>query len=560
MPQPDWEELERRVARLERLMGVEDARPPVDSSPQTAGAAASEVNPGTLFPILGRALLGLAAAYLLRALTESASIPQALGVVAGVLYALFWLLWAARAPSDARIQSAVYSLTSALVLCPLLWEATLHFHAVSSGTSAGLLVVFVIMGLAVSWRRKLLPVATIVTLAGSITAAGLLIATHDLVPFAIVFLAVAAAMETLYCLDHPVSGRWIAALGADLAVWLVTWLAGREHGLPEGYAPVAYAWLLGMQVALFAIYLASTIVRTLAPDREITWSETVQCTAALAIGIGGGLRLSSSGRTVAVSALACGVVCYLMSFLLRRRRAGASRTFYTYSTLGILLVLAGGRALIGDAPAFAAWSLLAIACLWAGSSFGSMTLRIHGAIYLLLALADNGALIHASRLVLGAGNWSGGNLSKLAAALAAAGFCYLLEIRKSSANAPESTGVFRLSLAGVFVWLLAGLWAGAITNVCASVLGDSAREGYCATLRTWTLAALSLLLAWAGARWKRTELSRLVYPAMILGAYRLAMVDFNQNRKPALFLSLLAYGGALMALPRLMRSSNPSAG
>ena len=50
------------------------------------------------------------------------------------------------------------------------------------------------------------------------------------------------------------------------------------------------------------------------------------------------------------------------------------------------------------------------------------------------------------------------------------------------------------------------------------------------------------------------EFSRLVYPVMALGAYRMVGVDLQQDRTAALFLSLLLYGGALMLLPRLMRA------
>ena len=39
---------------------------------------------------------------------------------------------------------------------------------------------------------------------------------------------------------------------------------------------------------------------------------------------------------------------------------------------------------------------------------------------------------------------------------------------------------------------------------------------------------------------------------MIAGAYRLVMEDLHQDRKAALFLSLLLYGAALMLLPRLV--------
>ena len=46
---------------------------------------------------------------------------------------------------------------------------------------------------------------------------------------------------------------------------------------------------------------------------------------------------------------------------------------------------------------------------------------------------------------------------------------------------------------------------------------------------------------------------------MLLGAYRLLMVDLRQEHKAALVISLLVYGTALIALPKLYRVS-PGAG
>jgi hypothetical protein len=109
----------------------------------------------------------------------------------------------------------------------------------------------------------------------------------------------------------------------------------------------------------------------------------------------------------------------------------------------------------------------------------------------------------------------------------------------------------RLALAGTLVWLTAGMAAGALTAGCHRLFGESASDAYCATLRTAVLAAAALLLAWAGARWDKPELSRLIYPAMLLGAYRLIAIDLHQDRNPALFLSLLVYGTVLMILPKL---------
>jgi len=86
------------------------------------------------------------------------------------------------------------------------------------------------------------------------------------------------------------------------------------------------------------------------------------------------------------------------------------------------------------------------------------------------------------------------------------------------------------------------------------VFGEAASHAYCATLRTTVVAVAALLLAWAGSRWDNLELSRLIYPAMALGAYRLLTDDLHQDRKAALFLSLLVYGSALIALPRLKKA------
>jgi hypothetical protein len=115
--------------------------------------------------------------------------------------------------------------------------------------------------------------------------------------------------------------------------------------------------------------------------------------------------------------------------------------------------------------------------------------------------------------------------------------------------------VFRIAVAASFVWMAAGIAAGILTAAYHVVLGAGASLAYRAALRTGVLAGLSLLLAWAGPRWNRPELSLLVYPAMVLGGYRLLVQDLHQGHNGALFFSLLLYGAVLTALPRLKRSA-----
>lgn len=570
MPQPDEEGLEaevrrlrQRVERLERLVG-QASWPVTAVADQEHTATVPEALPppletAALFPVLGRALLGLAGAYLLRAFTESATVSPQLGVAVGLLYAILWLVWAARTPAAKRLEAALHSLTAVLVLSPLLWEGVLRFHAVSTWAAGSILVFFTVFGLAVSWRKDLLIVATLATLAGLGTAAALLMATHDVLPFTLVFLAIAAAVEASACLNHWLSERWLAATAADLAILLATWLVANERGLPPAYAPIPHSWLLIAQMALLAIYLSSTIVRTLFRGFTFTGFETAQCGLAFLISVGGGLRLAGEdprlGPAMAVLTLACAVACYVVSFTLLDRRAARSRNFYTYSTFGFLLAVVGSRILLVGVTADAVWSVAAIACLRAGGFRDRLTLQVHGGLYLMLALVTSGALVQAATFLLGEGTWPGEKDVAIGAGALAAGLCYALAVHYGRGRGEWGSQAFRLAAAGTFAWLLAGISAGLLTAAYHGIFGDAASHAYCATLRTGIVAASALALAWAGSRQNYLELARLVYPAMALGAYRLVMDDLHQERKAALFLSLLIYGVALMALPRFKRAA-----
>ncbi len=488
-----------------------------------------------------------------------------MGVAIGLVYAVFWLVWAARTPAARRLETALHGLTSVLVLSPLLFEATVRFHAISTWTAGALLLAFTLFGLAVSWRKDLLIVATFATLAGLGTSIALLLATEDVLPFTFVLLAIALALEVSACLNHWLSGRWIAAAAADLAVLLATWLVTNERGLPEGYAAIPHPALLAAQVALLAIYLSSTIVRTLLRGFTFTWFETAQCALAFLISVGGGLQLTSADPRVvpalATLSLLCAAACYLVSFLMLDSGGERhTRNFHTYSTFGILLTVAGSRILLSGAAAAVAWSVLAVAAIWVGGVFLRLTLKVHGTIFLLLALGASSALAQAAGLLLGSRTWPGGAPWAIWSGALTATLCYIIGTRHAAAVTPSwSSRALRILVAGTAVCLVAGIAAGLLTAAYHAAFGAEATHAYCATLRTFVLSAAALLLAWAARRWDRQEFGRLVYPVMALGAYRMIGVDLHQDRTTALFLSLLLYGGALILLPKLIRSRAPTA-
>jgi hypothetical protein len=569
MPQPEFSgledevrELARRVNRLEKELGLGSEILP--AAPATTTSAESQSAPrmesGALMPMAGRALLGLAGAYLLRALTEAGTLPPRSGVGIGILYAMWWLYLAARQPATRRIPAALNSLTAALVLAPLLWEGVLRFNAISTWAAAGLLAVFAVFALAVSWRKNLHVVATIAIPTVLATATALLLATHDVLPLTLVFLAIAILVEASACLDHFLSERWLAAAAANLSVLLATWLMTNQDGLPEGYAPIPHVWILAVQIALVAIYLSSTIVRTLLRGARFTVFEIMQCAAAFTITVSGELRLANkdprAGLAIALFLIACGAACYLVSFV-RLDHPGEhhDRNLYAYSTFGILLTLAGSWQLLSAGAAGALWPGFGVACAWAGGRFGRLTLQAHGAIYLLLALIGSGALARAVELVAGSAAWPVDRDVALVTGATAAICCYALIARYGRGRSEWNFGFLRLGTAATFVCLLAAVAAGLLTAGYHGVFGQTASHAYCATVRTAVTVAVALALAWAGSRWRMPELERLIYPAMAVGAYRLLMLDLHQDRTPALFLSLLVYGTGLIALPKVRRAT-----
>ena len=128
--------------------------------------------------------------------------------------------------------------------------------------------------------------------------------------------------------------------------------------------------------------------------------------------------------------------------------------------------------------------------------------------------------------------------------------CFGAAIRRSDTGGTPAHSGFLLAVSALLTWHCAGLAAGALT----ALLNTAAGGAYSATARTGVITLGSLVLAWSGSRFARAELSALVFPLMLLGAYKLVAQDFRGERTMALFLSLLLYGGALTMLPRLLQS------
>lgn len=542
------DELRRRVAVLEQWSanvtlgsnGVSQIAPA--AMPM---AELPDVSPGML-AAFGRLLLGIAGAYFLRAITEAGLLPQPAGTIVGLLYAAAWLASSIRIPSGNRFLVSIHGITAACIVAPLLWEAAVRFRSISPAASATALALFVILGQTFAWQHEHPALAGVTAFAGCATALVLISATLDPVPFAVALTVAATAVEYGAWRGRALAWRWIVALACDSCIFLLLYLVTRPQGLPEGYAPVPVAAVGTLLLALVAIYVASTVTRTLARKTTITWFELMQVPAGAALAIEGALRISPASAGVAISiGIAClgfGSACYLIAFSGFTR--AAPRNFHAYATFALLLMLAGG--VLTGAAALPLWITLALLAAWLPAITRGNTLALHSAVYLVSAAATTGLLAYSEhRLPLNA-------TSVLCAAAVAIGCGLTLQMRKDRAlDWPDR-------VPGA---LIAGLLCWSFLTLAARVLERAQFAAPLAsTLRTIVIAIVAIALAWIGVRRDLRELIWLLFPWMLFGAVKLVTEDFQQGQPATLFLSLLVYGGTLIALPRLLRKQDDATG
>jgi len=294
-------ELEMRVSALEGR--PEKAKP--SQTPPVVSEAKGTRPPATWrgFPppetpselqVIGKAVLGIAGAYLLRAITESGSLPKLPVIMVAIVYACSWMVWGFRYHAKNGFASVTYGITSALILSPLLWESTVRFHILSTAFTGTVLVVFVGLALALSRRHGLQVISWVAMLAAVNTALALIVATHELVPLTATLLAVALVTEIAICLGCQLSLRVVPAIAADLAIVLLVDLMTSPEGIPEGYHAAAPVTITTLCLALLAIYGGSIGIRGYWLRQRISIFEMGQ--GVLAFVLATFIRISGSRR------------------------------------------------------------------------------------------------------------------------------------------------------------------------------------------------------------------------------------------------------------------------
>jgi hypothetical protein len=546
------EGLERRVHQLEHPL---EARWPSPSpEPEIGAAPKAEAAPkapaGSMFPVLGKAMLGVAGAYVLRAIEESSSLPRMAVAVAGIVYAFAWLVWAARARNGPRFTSTINAATSALILAPMVWELTLRFKVFSPSMAAGVVCAFALAAIGLASGHDRFPVLRTACIAAAGLALALAIASHILLPFVVALLVLVAACEFTPWMESLPEVRALVALAADATIWILIYTYFSPQSAGEEYPLPARTVLLAPGVAVFLLFAASVGWQTLAKSRKISAFATVQTTIAFLLAAVSVADFGPQGSIVILGALclALAVAVYAAVFTVFER-AKEPRNAAVSAAWGAMLLLAGSFLCLPSLAITVLLGAAAIAATLIGSRANRFAFQFYGMVFLLVGAAESGLpnfLISSLAGMLQAAPAAGIWLIACSTIL-----CYAAVLPRTGESWLPQT--FHLGLAALAAAAVAALLVEGLTGLTALRIQPGVH--HIAFIRTLTLCTVALGLEFAGARWRRVELKRLGYATMVLVAIKLVAEDLRHGHLAYIAASIFLVALTLIAAPRLARAT-----
>jgi len=547
------EELERRIAALENPRSTISPSKGLSEVPATAALHSSQgpstVPQPSLFSVFGRSILGIAGAYLLRAVAESGTFPAWIAVALSLAYAAGWLVWAAWPATQRRLARYSYALTAALILSPMLWESTVRFRILPPPVTAAVLAAFALVAMTLAWRFNVSSIIWVGMLTAAFTALSLTAGTRDLVSFTWALLIMASMAEFAAS-----RGRWhglrpVVAAAADFATLTLIIVMGDSRAIPAEYHPASARLLIALLAALWAIYAVSLAIRSLVLRFKTTSFDVAQFVVTGLLAGWAVLRITHGAGLVelGVACLIIGAACYFAAFGLLARHSERPN-FGFYAVCGVAFVMLGSFFALPHVPLVAWLCLAAVVATGLGVCVHSAALDLHGVVYLSGALFASGMLEYDGRALVGAYPAAPRPLAIIAAATAL--LCTAVVSRYPGERPSER--LMRLLPAVLAVYAVAGLAVGGLVWIVGR--GTAPTLPQLAVMRTTVACAAAMALAFAGGRWKRFELVWLAYAAAILGSLKFVFEDLRFGSTQSRAASLLIYGTILILIPRLVRA------
>ncbi|MGD0736315.1 MAG: hypothetical protein ABR976_14275 [Terracidiphilus sp.] len=503
---------------------------------------------GGLFSIVGRAMLGIAGAFVLRAVAESTPLPKLAVAAIAIAYAILWLVWSVRVKAANWVPSAIYAGTSVVILAPMLWELTLSFKVLPASASAAILAVFVFIASALAWKRNLTPVLWMVNSAAAAAALALAVASRELIPFIASLLFMVVLCEFAAKLNHGSSVRPLVAVAADLAIWALIFIYAGPQDARVDYPVLGTAALLVPGCLLFLIYAVGVGAGTVLHGKSITVFETVQSIIAFLLAGSSALFFvpQVGPMYLGVACLLLAGACYALA-LAAFGKLVATRNYQIFLAWGTGLLLAGSFLCLPTLGITICLGLSAIAATLLGIRLHRVTLQVHGLVLLLSATIASGLFDYAFHTLAGTLPIT------LTASICVAWFS-ALALYGAGKPAVEETWVqrsLRIVPAALVVCALAAFFVQGLLFVLT--LRITPDIYHVAFIRTLTCCAVALSLALAGSRWGRRELTNIAFAALAFVAAKLVFEDLRHGKFEFIAGSIFLFAITLIAVPRLAR-------
>lgn len=561
----DW--LTARIAALEvRVTALEHpsqtavstleqiAQPSETQAPHVR--AASEIGIGITFTgilsLVGAALLGIAGAYILRAISGAGLLPPGLVAGSAAFYATAWLVAAARTASG-RLAACLFAATSVLILAPMLWEMSIRFQAMSATAAAGYLAGYATIAMGLSLRSGIgsaHSTALTVAISGSaLIALALSIATHSMALFTAILVAMCAAIEFSAVRDRVHGVRVLVTLSADCSVWILLHVYSLPPGEQTGYPPLSPAAILCAVSLLFAIQVVSLAIHA------VRRAQPVGVFTGLQVMISFGLLLFGTAWFIPVrGAQAIGLICLLLSLggysaaYGPMRRAAELRNRGIFIVWSCALFLAAAFLLASPVVASTVLGTLAVASVPLAARLRARSIEVQGMIFLCSAVLASGLLAYAASAlagkVPGSPSWPillNAILAMLVSAMAA-----------EAAGEPAIDQALHLVQTFVAACGAAALLARGLIGLAALILTPGAF--HIAVLRTLALCVTAVALTWLGAHFGRVQMMHVAYVALALAAVKLLFEDLRHGKMEFIAVSVALVALTFMSVPRVARA------
>lgn len=543
--------LEQRVTHLEHGVTAADAAVVTGFKPPAETDNSASV--GSVFPVLGRALLGIAGAYVLRALASSNLLPRPLIAALGLVYALAWLALAGRARAN-KLAAVIYAGTSALILAPMLWEMCLRFQVLPAGAAAAVLALYA--GAATWLAIDRSPAFSFAYAGAALAALALSIGTHVMAPFTLLLIAMLLVCEVAQVRHRPLAIRPLIAMAADFAAWAILFIYRAPADTRPDYPALSTAVVVAIAFLPFVVTFPGIAWRTVRMSLPLSTADVAHGLLSFAIAALALLWMLPSGGSTALGwlSVALSIGCYAATLGPFRGRAPRIN-FIVGAAWSAAMMLLGVFLLFRPGNAAIAFSALAIISILVGDRLQCRAAELHGVLYLGVSAAVSGLVVFAGHALVGqmpaAPGWP------VLAVAAAAMVAYTVGDERP--GEPGQKQFLHIVPALLAALAAIALLTQALVRAATPILPPA--DFHIAFLRTLTLCAVALFLAFAASRWQRLELKRVAYAALAFVAAKLIFEDLRHGHMEFTAASIGLVALTLIAVPRLaQRKTIPPAG